>query len=396
MAEEFGIKAPVQELDLQAIVARKNGVSGDIQMGMEGLLGNNSVEVVRGQAVLKSPTEVNVEDTILKAKKIILATGSSLSVPAVPGLEEAALTTDQVLEMTEVPSSVLIWGSLGPIEVEMATLLNIFGCKVVLVSESRRLLLREDGDTSQRLAQALREQGVEVLPRFTLESVQKAKKGYACLLSGPEERTVEVQKILVSSRKPHTAHLGLEEVGVQLNEDGSIQVNDRLETAVQGIYAIGDATGGWMLSHASSSMAVTAAENAMGNSHKYPFHLIPRGIWTIPQVGAVGLSEEEAEEKGTEIEVGVFPYSINGLAMVRNEMAGAVKIISDARYGEILGVHIVGANATDLVGEAVLAMQLEATVPELARSIRVHPTFSESVVDAARDAENWALYLPKR
>jgi dihydrolipoamide dehydrogenase len=143
-------------------------------------------------------------------------------------------------------------------------------------------------------------------------------------------------------------------------------------------------------------MAVTAAENAMGNSHKYPFHLIPRGIWTIPQVGAVGLSEEEAEEKGTEIEVGVFPYSINGLAMVRNEMAGAVKIISDARYGEILGVHIVGANATDLVGEAVLAMQLEATVPELARSIRVHPTFSESVVDAARDAENWALYLPKR
>jgi dihydrolipoamide dehydrogenase len=382
MAEEFGIKAPVQELDLQAIVARKNGVSGDIQMGMEGLLGNNSVEVVRGQAVLKSPTEVNVEDTILKAKKIILATGSSLSVPAVPGLEEAALTTDQVLEMTEVPSSVLIWGSLGPIEVEMATLLNIFGCKVVLVSESRRLLLREDGDTSQRLAQALREQGVEVLPRFTLESVQKAKKGYACLLSGPEERTVEVQKILVSSRKPHTAHLGLEEVGVQLNEDGSIQVNDRLETAVQGIYAIGDATGGWM--------------HAMGNSHKYPFHLIPRGIWTIPQVGAVGLSEEEAEEKGTEIEVGVFPYSINGLAMVRNEMAGAVKIISDARYGEILGVHIVGANATDLVGEAVLAMQLEATVPELARSIRVHPTFSESVVDAARDAENWALYLPKR
>ena len=150
-----------------------------------------------------------------------------------------------------------------------------------------------------------------------------------------------------------------------------------------------------MLSHASSSMAVTAAENAMGNSRKFPFHLIPRGIWTLPEVGAVGLSEEEAEEKGIDVEVGDFPYSINGLAMARNEMSGAVKIISDARYGEILGVHIVGANATELVGEAVLAMQLEATVPELARSIRVHPTFSESVVDAARDAENWALYLPK-
>ena len=147
----------------------------------------------------------------------------------------------------------------------MSSLLNIFDCKVVLVSESRRLLPREDGDTSQRLAKALREQGVEVLGRLTLESVQKAKEGYACLLSGSEERTVEVEKILVSSRNPHTAHLGLEEVGVQLNEDGSIQVNDRLETSVKGIYAIGDATGGWMLSHASSSMAVTAAENAMGN-----------------------------------------------------------------------------------------------------------------------------------
>lgn len=395
-AGEFGIKASVQELDYQAIVARKNGVSGDIRMGMEGLLGNNGVEVIRGRAVMRSPREINVDGTILEAKKIILATGSTLNVPDVPGLEEAALTTDQVLEMTEVPSSVLIWGSPGPIEVEMATLLNIFGCKVVLTSESRRLLPREDGDTSQRLAQALREQGADVLTRFTLESVQRSERGYACLLSGPEKRTVEVEKVLVSSRKPNTSHLGLEQVGVRLNEDGSVWVSDRLETSVEGIYAIGDVTGGWMLSHASSSMAITAAENAMGKTRKFPFHLVPRGIWTIPEVGAVGLSEEEAEKRGIAVEVGDFPYSINGLAMARNEMDGAVKIISDARYGEILGVHIVAANATELVGEAVLAMQLEATARELANSIRVHPTFSESVVDAARDAENWALYLPKR
>ena len=181
-----------------------------------------------------------------------------------------------------------------------------------------------------------------------------------------------------------------------MNEDGSIPVNERLETSVAGIHAIGDATGGWMLSHASSSMAVVAAENAMGNSRKFPFHLVPRGIWSIPQLGSVGLSEEDAEEKGIDVEVGDFPYSINGLAMARDEMIGAVKIISNARHGEILGVHIVGANATELVGEAVLAMQLESTARELAYSIRVHPTFSESVVDATRDAENWALYLPKR
>jgi dihydrolipoamide dehydrogenase len=205
-----------------------------------------------------------------------------------------------------------------------------------------------------------------------------------------------VEKILISSRKPNTASIGLDQVGVRLNADGSIAVNNSLETSVPGIYAIGDAVGGWMLSHAASSMAVTAAENAMGQAGKFAFHLIPRGIWTIPQVGSVGLSEEEAEKKGIDIEVGDFPYAVNGMAMACNEMTGAVKIISESRYGEILGVHIVGANATDMVAEAVLAMQLEATVKELTHSIRIHPTFSESVVEAGRDCLDWALYLPKR
>lgn len=394
-SDELGIKAPVQEVDLATIVNRKNGVSGDIRMGMEGLLGNNGVEVVRGRGILESPREVNVDGTILEAKKIILATGSRLSIPDVPGLEEAAMTTDQVLEMEKAPSSILIWGLLGPIEVEMAALLNTFGSKVFLASESRRILPREDGDTSQRLAQALREQGVEVLTRSTIKSVRKSETGFEAVLSGTEDRTVDVQRVLVSTRKPNTTHLGLEQVGIRLDEDGAIQVNEMLETSVEGVYGIGDATGGWMLSHASSTMAVTAAENAMGSHRKFLFHLIPRGIWTIPEVGAIGLSEEEAEEKGIEVEVGNFPYSINGLAMARDEMDGAVKVISDSRYGEILGVHIVGTSATELVGEAVMAIQLEATVRELAYSIRLHPTFSESVVDAARDAQDWALYLPR-
>jgi dihydrolipoamide dehydrogenase len=187
----------------------------------------------------------------------------------------------------------------------------------------------------------------------------------------------------------------LEKLGVTLNEDKGIRVNDSLETSVEGIFAIGDATGGWMLSHAASSMSVFAAENAMGANNRYPFNLIPRCLWTQPEMGAVGLSEEDAEKKGYDVNTGVFPYAINGLAMVRNQVDGAVKIVSDARYGEILGVHIVGSNATEIIGEAVMAMQLEATVQELARSIRVHPTFSEAVVDAARDAGNWALYLPR-
>ncbi len=394
-ADEFGIKTSAEEIDLQSLVARRNGISSDTRMGMEGILKNNGLEIIRGLAVLKSPREVNVDGTMFEAKKMILATGSCLDIPEIPCLEEAALTTDQVLEMTKVPSSVLIYGS-GPIELEMATLLKAFACKVYLVPGPDGLLPREDRTPRQWVTKGLKQQGVELLRRFTLESVQKSKGQYRANLSGPEDRTLNVERVLVSSRKPNIAHMGLEKIGVRLNENGGIRVNKMLETSVEGIFAIGDATGGWMLAHASSSMGVTAAENAMGKKSNFAFHLIPRGIWTVPEVGAVGITEKEAKKKGIDLKIGDFPYSIDGLAMARNEMEGSVKIISDARYGEILGVHIVGACATELIGEAVLAMQLEATVQELAMSIRVHPTFSESIVDSARDALNWALYLPRR
>ena len=393
---ELGIKTEGRAVDLQAVVARKNGVANDIRMGMEGLLANNRVEVVRGRATLKGPREVQVNGRTLQTKKTIIATGSVLRIPDVPGIEEAAMTTDQVLNMSVLPGSLLIWGPAGPIEVELASLMNTLGCKVFLAFEGRRILPMEDGDTGQRLGQAMREQGVELLPRLTLQSVQKEGTRFVAVLSGTEARRVEIERVLVSARRPNTLELGLEQAGVRLNERGFIQVNDRLETTASGIYAVGDVTGGWMLSHASSSMAVVAAENAMGKDRTFPFHLIPRGLWTIPEVGAVGLSEEEAKARGLEVEVGDFPYAINGLAMARGEMTGAVKVISDGRYGEILGVHIVGGHATELVGEAVMAMQLEARVQELAYSIRVHPTFSESLVGAARDAGNWALYLPRR
>lgn len=393
MSHVFGLKATVEKPDFKAIVERKNGVAGDIRMGMEGLLASNGVKVVRGQGVLKNDREVDVDGTTLEAKKIIIATGSCLDVPNIPGLDEVVITTDQFMDLEQIPDAVLILGSL-PMAVEIANMLSVFGSKVYLVTEQPRILPREDHDTSQRISQALREQGVELLLKYSLESVNKLKKGCSAILTGRDEKVIEVQKVLISRRKPNTVQTGLDRVGVKINEDGSIAINEKLETSVPGIYAIGDATGGWMLSHAASSMAVTAAENAMGRVALFHFDLIPRGIWTIPQVGAVGLSEEEAEKKGIDVEVGDFPFAINGLAMAYDEMVGAVKIVSEARYGEILGVHIVGTNATELVGEAVLAMQLECTLKELANSIRVHPTFSESVVDAGRDALNWALYLP--
>jgi dihydrolipoamide dehydrogenase len=391
----FGINATIDSIDLNKIVERKSGVSGDIRMGMEGLLKNNGVEVIQGRASLRNGREIDVDGTLLETKKMILAMGSMLSVPDIPGLKEASLTTDQILEMTEIPPSVLITGS-GYIEIEMASLLNAFGCKVVLASDSSRILPREDHETSQRVSKSLREQGIELLSRLTLKSVERSKTGFNCLMGGDKEQEVEISRVAVCSRRPNTADMGLEGAGIELNDNGSICINEELETSVKGIYAIGDATGGWMLSHAASSMAVTAAENAMGGNAQFPYNLIPRALWTFPEVGAVGISEEEAEGMGIDLEIGSFPYSINGLAMCRDEMNGIVKIVSSSKFGEILGVHIVGGSATELVGEGVLAMQLECTVSDLARSIRAHPTFSETLVDSARDAEGWALYLPKR
>ncbi len=394
-ANEFGIKAKVEKLDLKAVVARKNGVAADIRMGMEGLLGNNGVEVVRGHAVLKNAQEIDIDGTVLKTRKTIIASGSRLDIPDIAGLEEALLTTDQFMDLDRIPSAVLVLES-DPMAVEIANTLNVFGSKVYIATQNTRILAREDHDTSQRVAQSLREQGIELFLKTRIDALRPSQNGFEAVLAGPKEKVVKVEKVLISSRKPNAASIGLDQIGVQLNADGSIAVNNKLETSVPGIYAIGDATGGWMLSHAASSMAITAAENAMGQAGAFAFHLIPRGIWTIPQVGSVGLSEEEAEKKGINIEVGDFPYAINGMAMACNEMTGAVKIISESRYGEILGVHIVGAHATDMVAEAVLAMQLEATVKELAQSIRIHPTFSESVVEAGRDCLDRALYLPKR
>jgi dihydrolipoamide dehydrogenase len=298
--------------------------------------------------------------------------------------------------MRQVPGSVLVYGA-DTIDVEMATLLNTFGCKVYLATEHRHVLPDEDQDSGQRLGQALNNDGIETITRATLKSVKASKKGFVCEIAAKKEnRTAEVERVMAGIRKPLTAGLELEQAGIQLNEDGSVRVDDLLRSTNRNVYAIGDVTGGTMQSHAASAMAISAAENAMGQKTKFGFYLIPRGTWTFPEVASVGLTEEAAENQDLDLDVGYFPYSINGYAIARNETVGAIKIVADAEYRIIYGVHIVGPHATELIGEAVLAMQLEYTTEELAASMRIHPTFSEAVVDAARDADNWALYLPKK
>ncbi len=391
-SEEFGLKTTLQGWDLGALVQRKNGVGNDIRGGMGALLKKNGVDLIIGRGILKNSKEVSVDGKSYEAKKIIIATGSSPAVPAVPGLVEMALTAEQVFDLEELPPSVLILGG-GPIEVELAAIFAAFGTKTTLAVPERRILVQEDNGTSQRLTQALKDQGIEIIRGVLADEIIKSEGEVSARFS---EKWVKAARIVVGGRKPNTAGMGLESLGLKLKDDGAINVNDRLETSVTGVYAIGDVTGGWMLSHAASTMGVTAAENAMGGEALFRSHLVPRGLWTNPEMAAVGISEEEAGKQGLDINVGYFPYPVNGLAMLRGQVDGAVKIISEAKYGQILGVHIVGAGATELIGEAVMALQLECTVDELAHSIRMHPTFSECMMDAARDASSWALYLPPR
>lgn len=393
-AAEFGIKANVEQIDFQTIVDRKQGVSNDIRMGMGALLKNHGVEVIDGRAVFTGPREVDVAGTVYRAENLIIATGSRASSPDIPGLKDALLSSDQALEMKSIPSSLMVYGA-GPIELEFATILASFGCNVSLVTDSRRILPSEDQESNQRLVQVLNENGVKVHRGQRLDSVKSGRKNFVCCLSGSKEETLEVEKVLCVPRRPNTAELGLVNVGIEVNGDGGIKVNEYLETTVPGIFAIGDAIGGTMQSHAASAMAVVAGENATGRKKPFPFHLIPRGAWSFIEVASVGHTEEDAGDQDYDVTVGEFPYSINGLSMVINKTKGSVRVVTDKQYGKILGVQIVGPNATELIGEAVTAMQFEHTVSELATSIRVHPTLSENIVDAARNAEGWALYLPK-
>lgn len=394
-APQFGVAAAVEKIDFEAIVAQKDKAREKIRMGMEGLLANNKIELVRGRAVFRGPREVEAGGRRLSAGAVILATGARLEAPDLPGLGPALLSVEEIHAMRAVPASVLVCGA-ETVEVEMAALLNSFGAKVTIAAPGRRILPQEDGDSSQRLEQALRESGIEIVNRAALAAVKPAAGGFVCELSGPKPRSVAAERVFACQRRTNTDALGLEAAGVALTAEGFVKVDETLGTTAEGVYAIGDVAGGSLQSHAASAMGVCAAENAMGRGTKFPAHLVPRGTWTWPEVASVGLTEEAAEKQGLEVETGYFPYAINGMALARSEPAGAVKIVADAAYRTIYGVHIVGPHATELIGEAALAMQLEYTTAEFAAGIRVHPTFSEALVDAARDAEKWALYLPRR
>jgi dihydrolipoamide dehydrogenase len=333
-----------------------------------------------------------------QARKMILATGSVSARLPIPGADlPGVIDSDGALQLTRIPESMVVIGA-GPIGLEFGTVFAALGTRVNIIEMLPQILPSEDPEVASALDKALRSFKIQTLTGAQVKTIEETGEGKKKILALAEggEKTFEAEVVLVAvGRKPNLEGLGAQEAGIQVGKKG-IEVNTRMETKASGVYAIGDVTGQWLLAHFASAQGEVAAENAMGREAQLESRVVPRCVYTLPEVASVGLTEKEAREGKAEYRVGRFPFSASGKAAVLGERNGFVKIISEAKYGEILGIHIFGPHATDLIGEAVLAMKLEGTAQDIAQAIHPHPTLTEALREGALDVDGRALHIPPR
>lgn len=395
-ADALGITVGPPSLDPPKVAARAGQISQELREGLTALLPTFGIEIVAGEARLLGPKTVAVNGRELQAERaVILATGARWATP--PAGIEGILWPHQALSLDPLPERLLVWGG-GPVELEFATLYAHLGSQVTLVVDGPYPLPDEDYEVGQRLQGILEAQGIELLTGATLKAAARRGDGLRAVVAAPQgEREIEVQHVLWAGRRPNTEGLGLDALGVRLDPDGGggPVVNESQQTSLPGLYAVGDVTGAPFYSAVATVEGLVAAENALGRRRRVDRRLIPRHAFTLPEVGCVGLTEEEAEEAGFDVEVINIAQETNVRAMGLGEVEGGVKIVANKKQGKVLGVHIVGYRATELVAEAALAIQLEALAEDLAWAIRIHPTLSESLVEAGRGLLGQALYLPR-
>lgn len=386
-AAEFGVLTGEPDLNFRAMMARKAKVVGKLVSGVEELLRARKVEVVRGWGRLAGPGRVRVEGKTpgeLAAPAIIIATGSLPLAPPIPGAElPGVLMSDELLEVEEPPESLVVIGG-GVVGVELAGLFSALGCRVSLLEMLPRLILPVDGELARRLQELLRQQGVQVRLQAKVTSIEGGEDGLRVRFQSPAgEGQVEAEKVLLAiGRVPNIEGLGLEEVGVRADRRG-IGVDGYLETNVPGIYAIGDVTGGPMLAHLASRAGEVAAENALGPRNPLDRRAVPVCVYSLPEMAGVGLTEEEAREQGLPYRKSRFPFRASGRALTLGEERGLVKMLCEEGSGRVLGVHILGPHASELIAEATLALRLGATARDIATTIHAHPTLSEALMEAA-------------
>ncbi len=401
--KEFGFSVENLKLDYSVAVKRSRSVSDRLVRGVGFLMKKNKIDVHNGTAVIKAKDSVQVTGndggtTDLKTKNIIIATGShTFVIPNVTVDGEKIVTYHEAILQEKMPKSVVIIGG-GAIGVEFATIWNAYGAEVTIVEMLPRLLPLEDEESSAELTKAYQKRGIKVLTGHRVMAVEATDNGAQVRVSpgeGQEEKTIEAEQAMIAiGFRPNTKDLGLEEVGVALNQRGFIEIDKNMATNVAGIYAIGDVTGQLLLAHVASAQGVVAAESIAGvETIEINYKMMPRATYSHPQVASFGYTEAEAKEEGYDIKVGRFPFQPNGKALGLGDYAGFVKIITDSKYGEILGAHMVGPDVSELLPELTLAQRMELTTAEIARNVHSHPTLSEAVMEAAEAAEGHAIHI---
>ena len=395
--DDFGFKVEGLTLDYAAAVRRSRQVADRLVKGVGFLMKKNKIDVHMGAARVSGPqaVEVSGKDGTLKlsARNIVIATGASPStIPGVTPDGDRVITYREAILQERLPKSIIIMGA-GAIGLEFATVWNSYGVEVTLVEMLPRIAPTEDEEVSQELAKAFTKNGIKVLAGTRVESIEVSKTKVKVKVSGGQELEAE-QALVAAGFRPNTKDLGLEASGVRLSDRGFVEIDERMATNVPGVWAIGDVTGKLMLAHVASAMGIVCAENIAGvETVTVSYEMMPRAFYCQPQVGAFGLSEAQAKERGHEIKVGRFPFQANGKALGLGDYGGWVKIVTDAKYGEILGAHMVGPEATELLPELTLAQMMELTPTEIARNVHAHPTLTEAVMEAAHDAAGHPIHI---
>lgn len=401
--DNLGIQVSVNGIDWKAVQSRKEAVTNQLVNGVTGLMKANKIRVIEGTASFASKTALEVvkkdgTKENVPFDKVILATGSVPAVPPIPGVKENAACVDSTgaLAFDHVPETLLVIGG-GVIGMELATAYSRFGAKVTVVEAMSKLLPMMDGELTAMLRKKMEASGVTILTEAKVQSVEAAPAGAKVQVEvGGKVESFEAEKVLVAvGRRTDTEALGLDKVGIA-HDRGRITVNDKMETNVPNIYAIGDCLGKVMLAHVASAQGEVAAENALGETAVYDGKTNPSCVYTDPEFAGVGLTEEKAKEEGIAYQVGKFPLMANGKALIMNGGEGMIKFIIGKEYGEVLGVHILGPRATDLIGECALAIGMEATVDEIYATIHAHPTVTEAVREAALAATKRAIHIPNK
>jgi len=395
--KEFGFTFENLKLDYGVAFKRSRSNSDRLTKGVGFLMKKNGITVFMGDAKFKAKDTLIVTDkegkaSELKAKNIIDATGASAAqLPGVTVDGKKIITYVEAIMQDSLPKSAVIVGG-GSIGVEFATIWNSYGVDVTIVELLPRILPREDEEISKELTKELTKHGIKIKTGVKFESIAMA--GDKVKVKLPEE-TLEVEQVLVAtSFTPNSKGLGLEVAGVKVDQRGFVEINEKMQTNVAGIWAIGDVTGKLMLAHVGSAMGIICAENIAGaETITLDYEMMPRATYCHPQVASFGLTEAQAKERGHNIKIGRFPFQANGKALGLGDYAGFVKIVMDEKYGEILGAHMIGPEVTELLPELTLAHMMELTPHEIARNVHAHPTLSETLMEAAHGASGTPIHI---